>query len=254
MKVKALYDIGYTNSILKGKIYQLEGFDHNNRKFFIFNGNGDLKGYDQCAFELVNTSQEVSIDIQKKVADEVLDKLFLIDPYCIVAGGAVRDWYFNKSASDIDVFFHVREGITFSVIERMIKKAGLNVVRIRTDVSIPEWYKKNQAIKAVMDMEIDGVMVQLVLLRTPTWKSAVPHFPLSICKAWYKNGVSHYEEEFKISVMYDTIFLTSELYNNGDAYIKKIKGKFPDMKFYHDKEKLFKDIVLGKVKQVVEFK
>lgn len=34
----------------------------------------------------------MSVNKQKKLADKILDKLFLIDPYSIVAGGAPRDW------------------------------------------------------------------------------------------------------------------------------------------------------------------
>ena len=45
------------------------------------------------------------IDAQKDIATNVLDSLRqTVDPTALVAGGAVRNWYFKRPANDIDVF------------------------------------------------------------------------------------------------------------------------------------------------------
>lgn len=52
------------------------------------------------------------IEHQKFVADTILYKLFPIDPYCICAGGAPRDWYLGKVASDLDIFIYTAPNLT----------------------------------------------------------------------------------------------------------------------------------------------
>lgn len=49
---------------------------------------------------------QTKIDYQKSVADIVLSKLELLDRYCIIAGGAPRDWYLGMEATDIDVYLY----------------------------------------------------------------------------------------------------------------------------------------------------
>ena len=149
----------------------------------------------------------------------------------IVAGGAPRDWYFNKEASDIDVFFY---GITSaSVTKKRLKAVGIDVLEIKSGDNIPEHYKRNPELFAVYNASIDGVPVQLMQMKSPTFDSVVPKFPLSICKVWYKNGHIIFEKHFTNSVKHRVIYITNDLYNNADGFIAKIKGKFPEFKFFN---------------------
>src|SRR5690606_9292813 len=93
-------------------------------------------------------------------------------------------------------------------------------------------YKKNPDLHRVLETEIDGVKVQLMQMEKPTWGCVVDHFPLSICKAWYKKGTCRYEPEFIKTVDKKIIVKTSSLYANGDKYIRKVRDKFPDFKYY----------------------
>ena len=45
-----------------------------------------------------------SIEHQKAVAKEVLNKLKIVDIFAMLAGGACRDWYLNNEASDLDFY------------------------------------------------------------------------------------------------------------------------------------------------------
>ena len=42
---------------------------------------------------------------QKEVAKKVFESLTKVDPNCILAGGAPRDWYYGKEARDLDFYF-----------------------------------------------------------------------------------------------------------------------------------------------------
>src|SRR5690606_11152192 len=74
-------------------------------------------------WRLKNMSNDVSIAKQKQIADFVLDKVEYFDHSCILAGGAVRDWYFEKPASDLDIFFHYRTNTTLRHIYALLEKA-----------------------------------------------------------------------------------------------------------------------------------
>jgi hypothetical protein len=174
---------------------------------------------------------ETKIKYQQKVADLFLDKIFPIDPHAIVAGGAVRDWYFGNPANDIDLFFHVRNNVTQTTVEKMLKSIGINVKEKKSCDNIPDWYKKNPSIVAVYDVEYNSQKIQLIYMNESTFNCVVKKFPVSICKAWRKGGNNYYEEDFKLSCMYSTIWKTSELYNDGDKFIQKIKEKFPNFTY-----------------------
>ena len=176
----------------------------------------------------------ISIEDQKKIADEILDKLYVLDPYAIVAGGAPRDWYFNKEANDIDVFFYLSKNYTCEVIDKLLSRLGLDMERLGPE-EFPKGYQLNPNIYQVFNVKGYSTPVQLILLNSPTWEAAVPQFPLSICKAWYKNGKSGYDRDFLISVSHGVIYTTNELYANGNAYLEKIYKRFPNFERFNNK-------------------
>jgi len=185
---------------------------------------------------IINTKAE-TIAHQKWIADNVLQKLFPIDPYSIVAGGAPRDWYFDNPASDIDVFFYTGQK-TLPIIHDMLFSVGLGYKELKLGGGIPEWYKHNPSLQGVYCLEMEGVKVQLMRMQEPTFKSVVPQFPLSICHAWYKRGEIHTERPFLHSVKHKAIYKTNTIYNDEHAYISKILRKFPDYTYYSNIDQL----------------
>lgn len=171
------------------------------------------------------------ISNQQHVADTILEKLFPIDPYCIVAGGAPRDWHLGKPASDIDVFFYCGQH-TLNTIHDMLVCAGISYEELKLGGTIPEWYKHNPHLKGVYCLVVSGVKVQLMRMDEPTFESVLPQFPLSICHAWYKDGVIHTEKPFLRSIKHKAIYKTNTIYNNEHEYVKKILTKFPEYKYY----------------------
>jgi len=179
---------------------------------------------------LFQTTQE-QIEHQQWVADTVIDMLYPIDPYTIVAGGAPRDWYLGKPATDVDVFFHSAVD-SITQIEEMLKRVGLTLLHCSRGDCIPAWYKLNPNLIAVYDTEIEGVKVQIMQMRKSTFSSVVPEFPLSISKVWYRYGKIVPCTSFAISVQRKIIVKTSTIYDSRHPYLQKILAKFPDYKYY----------------------
>ena len=189
----------------------------------------------------------MSIEKQKVVADYVLGKFESIDPTCIIAGGAPRDWYFGKEASDIDLFFYFRPDLQMSHIMDALERVGMMeyFLQEKSGESIPEHYKRNPYLSRVFEFHVEGVKVQAMQMLEPTFKSCVGLFPLSICKAWYKNGKISTSKDFDLSMKINSIYITNKLYNDADSYLQKIKGKFPDYKWFNSKAEALVSFVEG---------
>lgn len=48
----------------------------------------------------------MKIEEQNVVAKKVLEKIKIVDPYVILAGGAPRDWYFGNPCNDLDIYYY----------------------------------------------------------------------------------------------------------------------------------------------------
>lgn len=183
------------------------------------------------------------IEKQKQVADVVLEKLTAIDPYCIIAGGAPRDWYFGKEATDIDVYVYVNPGILNKDVKRQIQACGFVILSEKDGKNIPEDYRLNPDIKTVVNTSLDGEDIQIMVMMNPTFKCVVDKFALSLSKAWYKNGKIRTTKDFEISVKHRVVYKCSDLYGDSHKYVQKIKSKFPDFKYFDSKSAMVDHIL-----------
>lgn len=180
---------------------------------------------------------------QKAIADRVLEKIELMDPSAIVAGGAPRDWHFDREAKDLDVFLYWRKDLNNGFLKNTLEKLGFNVSRKAWDESCEKpGYKRNEIIHSVWDSEVDGFPVQFIICRSPTF-GVVETFPLSICQAWYKNGKVRTTRSFKTGENNKYILKTNDLYADGDDYVARILKKFPDMHYYSTRETLINSLI-----------
>lgn len=168
-----------------------------------------------------------AIDAQKAVADKVLQMLFPIDPYAIVAGGAPRDWYMGNAAKDVDVFFNVGRR-PYWVIKKQLEEVGISNFIEKTGEGIPENYKANPNLRCVFDVTVDGIQVQIMAMECSTFQ-VVEMFPFSICQVWYKNGKIETDPTFRYTVETKSILMTqNEVYGAENKYTERLKKKFPE--------------------------
>jgi hypothetical protein len=187
------------------------------------------------------------IDAQKSIANGVLERLSVVDPSCILAGGAPRDWYFGETASDLDFFVYLRGDLSWGSLNKQLKRALPDVKFSERDFrkEVPELYKKNPHLRAVLDFEQQGQACQLIVMNKPTFQCVVDHFPLSICKVWYKFGSIYTTEDFRAGEFGKAIVLCNDLYADGSKYVAKIRKKFPHYKYYDSWNKLAHQIMRG---------
>jgi hypothetical protein len=132
----------------------------------------------------------------------------------------------------------------------MLRHAGIDIDEGQAHLAddLPEWYKLNPALKCVFSIVVDGVNVQLMLMNDKTHKSVVPHFPFSICKAWYKRGHITLEKDFLVAERNKVVVKCNTVYNDEHKYVQKIKAKFPDWQFCDSWEEAYKHAFYNKGK------
>ena len=172
------------------------------------------------------------MDIQKQqlIANILLTKLEAIDPFCILAGGAPRDWYFGREATDLDFYLYIGS-MSLSELHRRLYDLGLidNSQADNADFLDNDSYIKSDSFKWILTFYYDKQKVQVMVMHKPVTESVLSHFSLSICRIWYKNQTTYTTPEFLKTVEEKTIKQVQEAF--GVGYIDKIRAKFPDYSF-----------------------
>ena len=200
---------------------------------------------DTSAFQAVEFKEKITY--QQEITKKVLDKLEIIDPTCIVAGGACRDWLMRKSATDVDIFISSKsEFSNVDIALKQLKKIGFTNAESAPYNSLDEqMYRKNPDIAGVINFWEENVKFQVILCRKGTF-NIVDSFPFGICQAWWKPSVSETirtTKHFDRSLKHKALVRLQEGYGNDDFFVKKIKEKFPDWKYYTDYIKLAMDLL-----------
>jgi hypothetical protein len=170
------------------------------------------------------------IDTQQNIANELIQKLEIVDPDCILAGGAPRNWFLGKPAKDLDFYIHttlpiaklkvVWDRLGFKLIARMV----FNTEALQSYGIIP-------SLRHVYELEYKGIPVQIMCMCDPTFDCVVDYFGVSICKLWWKSkerGVMVTPEAL-ISVSEQTLFVNDD-YSAKEIHVTKMVGYFPNYK------------------------
>lgn len=179
---------------------------------------------------------QTKIDHQKSVADRVLSKLELLDRYCIVAGGAPRDWSLGNEATDIDVYLHYPIPTTAQQRISLLNHLGFLIESKHENWQLPEIYEANHHILHLYNCEFSGEKIQIIFVDQPTFTSVVDTFPISISKVWYKRGEIGVTEDFENSVRHKVLYKTVDSYKEDNKYLLKIKNKFSNYRYITKQE------------------
>lgn len=188
---------------------------------------------------MINNDTLIEVESQKKIADKLLELCENLDPTCILAGGAPRDWYFGNPAKDLDVFMHFRSDLSNSRVLRLLKKHISSELKPLCFSAEGLNYELNPNIQVVYEFWFEGIKAQIVLLKKPTW-GIVEEFAFNICQAWYKNKKCNYTHDFYFAVDKKIIVKTGKLYACTQTYSDRIRKKFSDFKFVETPEDFYR--------------
>ncbi|MNQ25269.1 hypothetical protein D3C85_384840 [compost metagenome] len=172
----------------------------------------------------------MNIEQQKQLADKVYDMLTLIDPNCVLAGGAPRDWYLGTAANDLDFYF-CSTGSTVKSVEKQLNRAGFKVKASICPVQ-SELYEYMPGLVRIWNCESEAMKVQFIQMSDQKYRwDVVSNMDVSICKAWYShNGNIKLHQDFKLTVASGIMFLKDK-YSWDNKHSLKMKKRFSG-KFY----------------------
>ena len=166
---------------------------------------------------------------QKHIAELVYKKLRMADPYCILAGGAPRDWYYGMVAKDLDFYFYSSGETIRSVEKQLSDLMGFEVKHSKysQDKEAYQAYKTMPFLRRVFKSEVCGLSIDFVQLVSPNDQfKVVDHMDVSICKIWADGGLKLVpSKDFLLTDASKVMFLT-EGYKWTDLHPKKVIDKF----------------------------
>ena len=193
------------------------------------------------------------IEYQKIVAKSVLNKLQTLDLYTVLAGGACRDWLLDKEATDLDFYMYYNPNYPASSLKKVLIGlfGDIDITEVERKSSerydsLDEYdrksfdnhilsnhglrYTSDKSISNVFEFTIEGVKCQVIFKNDLVYaEKLIGNFCFDICQAYSLNiDEIKTTPEFDKAVKYKVIQITGEFYSKKDAYIKKIKSKFPD--------------------------
>lgn len=164
------------------------------------------------------------IEVQKEIAKSVLKDLEVIDPDCILAGGAPRDWFFNKPANDLDFYVYVEQWQHARMGQRLNHLGYKDAIKLGHD---DPTYKSLKALQEVWEFTHMGQRIQLMVMNKPTFSSVLDHFNLDTSKAWWKGYGVRYDSEFILAHMFKVLMVNADEPPKS-AYVDKMTARYPN--------------------------
>lgn len=167
---------------------------------------------------------------QKREATELLSKLRMVDPFAMIAGGAPRDWYFNKSAKDLDVYMRLPNHNTVALVSDLARLVGITHLS-KIDKVKESTYAELPNLKWVFIGEYNGLPINLMVMEKGVREEIIKDFDVAICRAWFDGEQCHYMEEFEFCVK-TRVCLVHEKYTGKEAHVRKMAKRFPQFMFF----------------------
>lgn len=185
--------------------------------------------------EIINYQQEVA----KKVFSIIKNKL---DQYAIIAGGAPRDWYFEKPCKDVDIFINPTRN-SAGWLTNFLVNEGCNVTKKVASTDLLEHYR-SEHIRNVIWFSYLGVEFNLIIVTGSTF-NIVDTFPVSVSKIWISDKRFRYGKsvDFVLSEKCNIMFKTTED-DNRESYIRKVRDKFPEMLYFANKVSALESLII----------
>lgn len=203
--------------------------------------------------DVMTSENKGIIKKQKAIGAELLKKLRVIHPAAILAGGAPRNWFFNRPANDLDFFVRVPEGnvscthlmdslgiLGVTDMFNMATHKAPGVQRETSGTSSDHTYDERMSdIHTVIEGRYEGQTVQVIFTKVETFGYIEEHFDTSINMIWC--DLNHYDSQLIIRKTreWDATESTGVIFvfDNQNAYhnnhLEKVAGYFPDAPMAH---------------------
>lgn len=191
--------------------------------------------------ELTSENKKI-IKKQKALAEELLERLSFYGN-AIIAGGAPRNWWFNRPANDLDIFIPAPMGFTGTNLRAIMEREGItdiyNMATHNPDGTLKAKQPRGKSsyddrmtdIHSVFEGRYCGQQVQVIWINVSTYGYIESHFDTSINMIF---SVMHCGEldicptrEFNQGVKTGTIYVHDNQAAYSNAHLEKVANYFP---------------------------
>lgn len=172
----------------------------------------------------------LNVQDQKREAADILAKLRMVDPFAMIAGGAPRDWYFNRSANDLDIYLRLPNHNTIGLVLNLAREVGIRNLQALAKTT-ETTYAELPNLKWVFEGEYNGIKVNLMVMEKGVREEIIKDFDVAICKAWFDGESCHYHEEFEFCVK-TRVCVVHERYTGRESHVQRMAKRFPQFMFY----------------------
>jgi hypothetical protein len=175
-----------------------------------------------------HTNMIDQINIEKEIAFELLNRISVIAPSVVLAGGAPRDWDHNCGASDFDYFVSFKDYNSTAFMYRL--KSLLNIEITDITNNDPSYYE-NKWVYSVYELYYFGFKCNLVVYSLDCTSELLDVFPISISKICYmptfvfkdKKPSLFKHVEYNLGKDYNLVFIND---STKTRYINKVMEKY----------------------------
>ena len=151
-----------------------------------------------------------------------------------IGGGAPRDWYFNGTATDIDIFVPYTDTLDVNTAIDVIESKFGNVIR-KTRTNTIKRNPEYSNLIAFIELIINGLKVQIMFVDSEfdTEEKIVDSFPCDLSRIVYKDGMLVPYASFLKIFKTNTVKFSPTC---SSIYSIKIKRKFTNYSFNFEKD------------------
>lgn len=176
-------------------------------------------------------TDEEKIEYQKMVAEEAYNFLKTVDPECVLAGGAPRNWHLGKPAKDLDFWLRASDDEVdkieqhFSFVARRQYRQNANNAKYGS-----------VTLEDIVDISLKGENIQVIVVNSNP-EDYINDFDFNLCKIKYDfllGGVFPFPE-FDNDIANKTITHNISKLNpnqqiRSQQRLQKMQALFPDFK------------------------
>ena len=170
------------------------------------------------------------IDNQRVVAITLLNKLTIVDPEAMLAGGALRDWRHGKTATDLDFYLKAPNHKDKNQVEKLLQKLGCISI-YKMEKGSEDVYEGIPQISSVWQATFNDEAINFIFLSNDSCGNIIYKFSNSLCECFMRvDGVTQYSSDFEKTVATKVVKLRDR-YTDSHPHVKKVMNKYPEYIF-----------------------
>lgn len=171
------------------------------------------------------------IEAQKTLAIALLEDLYPVDPFVMVAGGAPRDWNLGFEARDLDIYLRAPNHNTDTLRENLLKWIGIQDVQKLRGENYDGSRSSLSDLECVFEGTFSGEKVQVMFMRKGVHAEITQKFDVDISDIYIDvQGKEHISEAYEIA-MRNQVSHLREKYQGEEKHVLKMKTRFPTISF-----------------------